>query len=103
MDGHIEATLSFCTLTVLAVVVEIVVAFEMLLEDISSGGWDTGVRVERTASGSGEYRAVDKEDGNDNGKKRGTGRGEQGGGAGARVYILRIGSDGATQIQVKQR
>ena len=52
VDGDIKATFLFCTSTVMAVVVVIVVAFETLLEDIGSGGWDTGVRVERTASGS---------------------------------------------------
>ena len=51
VDGDIKATF-LCTSTVMAVVVVIVVAFETLLEVIGSGGWDTGVRVESTASSS---------------------------------------------------
>lgn len=52
VDGEIKATFLFCTSTVMAVVEVNVVAFETLLEVIGSGGWDTGVRVEGTASGS---------------------------------------------------
>lgn len=51
VDGDIKATF-LCTSTVMAVVVVIVVAFETLLEVIGSGSWDTGVRVESTASSS---------------------------------------------------
>jgi hypothetical protein len=49
VDGDMKATF-LCTSTVIAVVVVIVVAFETLLEDMGSGGWGTGVRVEGTAS-----------------------------------------------------
>jgi hypothetical protein len=50
VDGDMKATFLF-TSTVMAVVVVIVVAFETLL-DMRSGGWETGVLVESTASGS---------------------------------------------------
>jgi hypothetical protein len=51
-----KATFLF-TSTVMAVVVVIVavvfvVAFDTLLEEMGSGGWETGVRVEGTASSS---------------------------------------------------
>ena len=52
VDGDIKATFLFCTSTVIAVVVVIVVAFETLLEFMGSGSWGAGVRVEGTASGS---------------------------------------------------
>jgi len=49
VDGDIKATF-LCTSTVMAVVVVIVVDFETVLEEMGSGGWDSGVRVEGTAS-----------------------------------------------------
>ena len=56
VDGDMKATF-LCTSTVMAVVVVIVavvfvVAFEAVLEDMGSGGRETGVRVEGTASSS---------------------------------------------------
>ena len=50
VDGDMKATF-LCTSTVMAVVV-VIVAFETLLEDMGSGGWDIGVCVEGTALSS---------------------------------------------------
>jgi hypothetical protein len=55
VDGDMKATFLF-TSTVMAVVVVIVVAFETLLV-MGSGGWETLVRVEGTASSSAGLKA----------------------------------------------